>query len=162
MKKAERERQIRQRAFELAETGKYARWLEVEWALGKEGYTGVQSVLDDKRLRDELDETCRIAQSKEETERRQNFRQFIKGVLDTVTKLTSQQIPGLRVNATHLDRISFATRGWELSVNREFNSSKLKAEPFGVILPQDLPDFEKVDGQKLAQIVIKAYKQKHS
>jgi hypothetical protein len=160
MKKGERERQIRQRAFELTETGQYSRCLEVERALEKEGYVGGKSVLDDKGLRDQLDERCRIAQSKEETDRRERFRGWIKEVSNTVTKITTMELPGLKVNATHSDKISFWTNDWELTVSREFNSSKLKVEPFGVVPPQELGDFKRLDGQKLAEIVIKAYKQK--
>jgi hypothetical protein len=162
MKKAERETRIREKAFELAGTGKHASWFEVGSALEKEGYTGAISVLAGEGLKSELDDICRIARSPEETERRENFTDWIKRVFPTAATLAREEIPGLSANDTDPDKLSFWTEGWELTTSREFGSSKLRVDPFGEVLPQELPDFEKVNAQLLAEIVIKAYKQKHS
>lgn len=60
MKKAERHAYIWRRADELAETGRFSRWIEIEFELRyREGYPEARSVLDDSFKRKWLTDLCK-------------------------------------------------------------------------------------------------------
>ncbi len=62
MRKAERHAYIRRRARELATTGNYHNWLEIEATLRfKEGWHEARGVLDSHILREKLDVACQRA-----------------------------------------------------------------------------------------------------
>jgi hypothetical protein len=52
MKKNERHQAILDRAFALARSGKYERWLQIEWDLRADGFPEARQVLDSEFLRE--------------------------------------------------------------------------------------------------------------
>ena len=64
MKKSERHDYILKRARELARSGECRDYRSVEIFLRGEGFEEARSILDNERLRDELDEMCNSAQPK--------------------------------------------------------------------------------------------------
>jgi hypothetical protein len=65
MRKAEREAYIRQRARELAESGQYRNWHEIEAQLRlREDWPEARDLLDSTFIRDELDVLCQRATGK--------------------------------------------------------------------------------------------------
>jgi hypothetical protein len=61
MTKKERKNYIDQRSRELAETGKFSSWMEIEAALRGEGYPEARGELDSRYTRQYLDEICQRA-----------------------------------------------------------------------------------------------------
>jgi len=60
MKKAERHAQIRRRAIELAQTGHFGGWLQIEQELAwVEGFTEARDCLDEPGIRLSLDNLCK-------------------------------------------------------------------------------------------------------
>jgi hypothetical protein len=64
MKKAERHAEILRRAKELAKTGNYGSWLDVEMALRREGLAEARGLLDSRIERHSLDVICEHATGK--------------------------------------------------------------------------------------------------
>lgn len=67
MNKRERQEYVLRRARELATSGRFDRWLNVEWELRfEEGFSEARQWLDSSFLRKELDGLC--AKAKERTQ----------------------------------------------------------------------------------------------
>lgn len=66
MNKNERHAYILRRARELADSGKFDRWLQIEWHIRYEEHLqDARQVLDDEFIRSQLDEACKRAKAKE-------------------------------------------------------------------------------------------------
>ena len=59
MTKRDREDFIERRAFELAETGQYRDYRDVEMVLRSEGYPEARTVLDNSFLREQIKKVCK-------------------------------------------------------------------------------------------------------
>ena len=64
MKKSERLEYMARRARELAESGKYDDYISIETTLRSEGYPEARQYLDNRFLREELNEICRQAKTR--------------------------------------------------------------------------------------------------
>jgi len=64
MRKKERAELIDRLADEMARSGEYADWMEIEVALRHQGYREARQLLDDRYRRNELDGMCRQARLK--------------------------------------------------------------------------------------------------
>lgn len=64
MKKSERREYMAKRARELAESGEYEDHIGVEIALRAEGFSEARQYLNNRFLRQEIDEMCHQARSK--------------------------------------------------------------------------------------------------
>lgn len=107
-KKAERHTHVRERAYELARTGSYRDWLSIESAIRNEGYPEARTILDDQFIRDELDEICRIAQSAEETENRELFKNWLTDFVEKNIPVLKQEFPSATIQL-HQDHFSVFT-----------------------------------------------------
>lgn len=58
-RKKDRIEAIARKADQMAASGKYQNWLDIEHALTWEGYSEARSVLDSRVKRQMLDETCK-------------------------------------------------------------------------------------------------------
>jgi hypothetical protein len=66
MSKRQRHEHIMRRARELAESGKFASWDQIEFELRyREELPEARGVLDSRFIRDELDQTCAQARAKQ-------------------------------------------------------------------------------------------------
>lgn len=66
MNKKERHAYIVRRARELADSGKFSGWLQIEWHIRfDENFQDARHVLDDQFTRSQLDEACKRAKAKE-------------------------------------------------------------------------------------------------
>ena len=65
MKKREVREHVTRRARELAESGRFERWSQIEFELRfKEGFPEARTVLGDDFIRDELDSICQRVRAK--------------------------------------------------------------------------------------------------
>jgi len=51
-------------AYQMADSGKYNNWLEIEWELRGQGYSRARQLLDDEATRERFDNRCAEAKSK--------------------------------------------------------------------------------------------------
>ena len=66
MRKAERIEQVSKLSREYAQSGDYRNWYSIELALRQQGLPEARTYLDNKTLRDQLDEMCKFAKSAKE------------------------------------------------------------------------------------------------
>ena len=62
--KKDRANYISKRSWEMATSGQYADWMQIELALRSEGYSEARQQLDSQFLRQELNQMCREARKK--------------------------------------------------------------------------------------------------
>ena len=65
MNKKERHAFIIRRADQLAESGRFDQWLQIEWRIRFEGYHEARQILDNDFIRFRLNEACARAKAKE-------------------------------------------------------------------------------------------------
>lgn len=70
-----RDEQAMDLARKLARSGKYAGWLEIEWELRGREYKRAKYLLDDERIREELNRVC--AESQKELKHAQNSAEIV-------------------------------------------------------------------------------------
>ena len=92
-RKEERHTYVRKKAEELAQSGDYSDWLSIEWAIRSDGYEEARSILDDHYIREELNKTCKIAQSDVEKENRILFKKWVDGFVISNTSSLKQEFP---------------------------------------------------------------------
>ena len=63
-KKEQRRTDVSRRAYELAETGRYSDYLDIEHVLIMEGYPEAREWLDRRAMRDDLRNICLAAQKR--------------------------------------------------------------------------------------------------
>lgn len=66
MKQSENREVMHKRAEELARSGKYENWMDIELALKGEGFTKARLWLDDRLIRSELTKLCSQARARPE------------------------------------------------------------------------------------------------
>jgi hypothetical protein len=64
LNKEKRHTYIIKRAYELAESGDYSDYQHIEIIIRSEGFEDARTILDDQRIRDELDRICEKSQAK--------------------------------------------------------------------------------------------------
>jgi len=124
MKKAERIDHIQKRAYELAYTGEYSRWLEIEWQIGKETPGYVKEALDIKIIRDALDDICKIAQSPSEVENKVLFKEWILKFIVQNSESLKNEFPEVSLNIRD-DNFIIENRDKKLKVTKIFDSRRL-------------------------------------
>ncbi len=63
-RKADRAETISRMSRELANSGNYAGWLDIEMALRAQGYSEARTQLDNRYVRGELDALCKAAKAR--------------------------------------------------------------------------------------------------
>lgn len=125
MKKQERAKEIRKRAYEYARSGEHHSWLSIEHQISAEGLYDAKSVLDNEHIREELNSLCKEATSSEEIKRNEQFQTWLE---DTIREMT----PALKILAPE---VSITIRGMVLYINgpsftfeigRKFGSNELE------------------------------------
>ena len=73
---SQRDAYVRDQAYDLAATGNYAGWLDIEDELRKRRVATARSLLDDENLRDELNGICRDAIARRQREAAKSGEQY--------------------------------------------------------------------------------------
>jgi hypothetical protein len=126
-KKEERHVYVRKRAEEFARSGDFSSWLFIELAIKNEGYPEARSILDVRSLRQQLDSTCKIAQSDSEKENRAQFKKWINDFVSTDFPSLEDEFPGVRLSI-HNNAFSFSNEKKEIEIHRIFSSRKLTGQ----------------------------------
>jgi hypothetical protein len=64
LNKKQRKELVRPRARELADSGKFGSWWEIEVDLRESGFPEARFLLDDEDVREELDQRCKRARAR--------------------------------------------------------------------------------------------------
>jgi hypothetical protein len=123
-RKEERYSYVRKRADELAVSGKYRDWLSIETAIIGEGYGEARSILDDKFIRDNLNELCNTAQSQPETLNRNLFQQWINNFIVPNFQHLQSEFPEVRLHVKD-SAFSFIRGNTEIDIQKSFPTRRL-------------------------------------
>ena len=112
------------RARELAESGTCSGFLKVVLKLRNEGYSNALQVLENLQKREELNNTCEVAQSETETRHRNLYSKW----LETIPNLAKQICEDLDALPSLFDNIlSIVDADFSVAIKRKFNSDELQA-----------------------------------
>lgn len=126
MKKAERNAEIRKRAYEYAKSGECKGWLSIEHKIAYEdGFHEAKTELDNPHIKQELDSLCAIATSPEESSRRRDFNQWIDRVVKEVGPQLRERMLKLYTFPGR-DILCVGGPNYSLEISRNFNSNKLE------------------------------------
>lgn len=124
MKKEERLSFINKEAYKLSKTGEYSDWLSIEIALRGDGFTEARRVLDNERMRKELDEFCKKARSEEEIKNRNLFNQWLGNFIEQKKAQLSNVFPNVNIYISQkYFSISSDKKCYE--IKKEFGNRKL-------------------------------------
>jgi len=125
MKRKDASSEIQKLAREYAKSGKYSSWLLIEHTISAEGYIGAKTALDVPYIRDELMSLCTIANSETETNRREDFNNWLNQTLTITAPFITKTRPtvhfSVRDNSLHIDGETFS-----FHIRRRFNSYSLE------------------------------------
>ena len=125
MKKQERAKEIRKRAYEYAKSGKHHSWLSIEHQISSEGLYGAKSVLDNLLIREELNSLCKEATSSEEIKRKEQFKIWLEDTFRDVTPVLKILAP--EVSLTVRSMILFIKGpSFTFEIGRKFGSNELE------------------------------------
>lgn len=163
MNKQERAEKIRKRAYEYAKSGEYDNWLSIEWQIRSEGLSEARHVLDNPRIRKELDTLCETANSPEEAERRQNFQVWLKNILPKAESAIKNFAPDaslfvrdltLLVNGpNYSNEIKRCFGSNEMEVIKVWEESDGQRHRMLLAQPISSSDFRHLDGEKLITFI---------
>ncbi len=125
MKKEEKIKEIRKRAYEYAKTGEYDEWISIEFKLRSEGFPEARRVLDDRFIRKELTSLCKVATSPEEVERRNRFDNWLNETMNVVSPAVKEVAP--EVSLFVHDKTLFVNRPtYSFEIRRRFGSNEIE------------------------------------
>jgi hypothetical protein len=117
---------IREEAYNLAKTGEYRDYLSIEIALRGDGFIEARRVLENDIIRNELDEICSKAMSKEEIQNRESFDNWLKNFLGGNIEQIKSIYPSVTVFVSENQRhFSISSDKKELEMRKEFGTKKL-------------------------------------
>ena len=124
MKKQERTKEIRKRAYEYAKSGQHRDWLSIEHRITSEGLTGAKSELDHHFIREELNSLCAIATSPEEIKRRQQFQTWLEDTVRDATPVLKNSEPDISLTVKNMI-LDINGPSFSFEVGRKFGSNEL-------------------------------------
>jgi hypothetical protein len=126
MKKEERLSFIKKDAYELAKTGKYQDWLSIETALRGDGFTEARRVLDNDIIRKELNDICVQATSKEETQNRELFDNWLRNFLANSKEHIKSNYPMVTIFVSEIQKhFTISSDKKEYKIRKEFGTKKI-------------------------------------
>ncbi len=60
----EKEERMWRLAHQMAESGRYSGWLQIEWELRERGFQRARQLLDDEGIRERLNQACTAAKAR--------------------------------------------------------------------------------------------------
>ena len=137
MKKEERLSFIHKEVYRLAKTGKYSDWSSIEIALIGNGFNEARRVLENERMRKELDELCSRVRSETEIQNRNLFSSWLGNFIEQNKANISAEFPDISIYLSQeYFSISSNKKGYE--IRKEFGSRKLVGDYI----------FEETDGKR--------------
>lgn len=137
MKKSERIELIHEKAYEYACSGKHMNYLTIESALTSEGFIEARTELDNRYIRDELNNICIEAQSASEIENRKSFEKWITDFVQPNIPVIKYKHPQVNFYKSN-NSFTLYTNKKEFIITKLFGSRKL----YGDIV------FEESDGHR--------------
>ena len=137
MKKQERAKEIRKRAYEYAKSGQHRNWLSIEHQITSEGLPGAKSELDHQFIREELNSLCEIATSSEEIKRKEQFQTWLEDTVRDATPVLKITEPDISLTVRSLI-LYINGPSFSFEIGRKFGSSELEV----------IREFEVADGQR--------------
>jgi hypothetical protein len=165
LKKQERAKEIRKRAYEYAKSGEHHSWLSIEHQISSECLYGAKSVLDNQLIREELNALCKEATSSEEIKRKEQFQTWLKETIRDVTpilKISSPEVSlTFRGMILYINGLSFSFEigrkfgSNELEITREFEVSG--SQRYRMTVPERLrgSDFRSINGKQVINLIEK-------
>ena len=124
MKKEERLSFINKEAYKLAKTGAYSDWLSIEIVLRGDGFTEARRVLDNERMRKELDELCKKARYKEEIQNRNLFNKWLGNFIEQNKEQINTVFPNVNIYISQ-EYFSISSDKKSYEIKKEFGNRKL-------------------------------------
>ena len=122
--KLHRQEDIPPKARALAESGTCDRFLKIVLKLRNEGYSDALQVLDNLKMRDELNSTCRIAQSETETNNRDLYVTWL-GTIPNIAERIWKDLEALP--SLYGGTLSITDADFNVVIKKKFNSDELQA-----------------------------------
>lgn len=126
MKKEDKISYIRKEAYNLAKTGKYRDWLSIEIAIRGEGFIEARRVLDNNTIRNELNEICIKANSKEEIQNRESFDNWLRNFIGGNIEQIKSNYPMVTIFISEIQKhFSISSAKKEFEIRKEFGTKRL-------------------------------------
>lgn len=168
MKKEEKIQYINSESQSLAKTGDYSGWHMIEVELRSQGYPEARWVLDDRRKRKELDELCNIAQSEEETVRREKFKTWKEKIIEECKNEIELDEESISLSSIK-DYLLISCSKFDAFLVKKFNSDLVVIDKFRIfenshakvfsnITPKEKLKIDEVNCNKIQVVIESLYK----